>query len=69
LLSETSGAAYGDAMLVAEALGVRADFWNPTVRTIEPDPAHRDRYDAMFTDYLALYETTAPIVHRLSRSA
>ncbi|MFE9206887.1 FGGY-family carbohydrate kinase [Micromonospora sp. NPDC007230] len=65
---ETTGAAYGDAMLAAAATGAASDSaaWNPMIRSIEPDPRHRDRYDALFADYLALYESTTPIVHRLS---
>ncbi|MFG1955362.1 FGGY-family carbohydrate kinase [Micromonospora sp. NPDC048830] len=65
---ETTGAAYGDAMLAAAATGAAANTaaWNPPVRSIEPNPRHRDRYEALYADYLALYESTTPIVHRLS---
>ncbi|MFY1636278.1 FGGY-family carbohydrate kinase [Solwaraspora sp. WMMB335] len=67
---ETTGAAYGDAMLAAVATGaVPAEDtagWNPLERRIEPDPRHRDRYDRLFEHYLRLYAETAPTVHHLA---
>ena len=66
---ETIGAAYGDAMLAAEAVGAASAAetaaWNPPVRRIEPDPVAAKLYDARFDDYRELYESTAALVHRL----
>ncbi|MBM2620629.1 FGGY-family carbohydrate kinase [Actinoplanes sp. LDG1-06] len=70
---ETVGAAYGDAMLAAEAVGAatasETAAWNPPVRHIKPDPAVAGLYDARFDDYLELYRSTAPLIHRLGEDA
>ncbi|WP_214106042.1 FGGY-family carbohydrate kinase [Acrocarpospora catenulata] len=67
---ETVGASYGDAMLAAEAVGAataaQTALWNPPTRRIEPDATQAARYDALFEDYLELYTSTAPLVHRLA---
>ncbi|MCP3425428.1 FGGY family carbohydrate kinase [Rothia sp. AR01] len=62
----TVGASYGDAFMVAEALGAveRLDDWNPVERVIEPEPL--PLYDDLYQDYRRLYEATAEIQHRLS---
>ncbi|WP_129656625.1 FGGY-family carbohydrate kinase [Rothia halotolerans] len=61
----TVGAAYGDAFMVARALGVVDDLdeWNPVDRVIEPEPT--PVYDDLYEDYRRLYEATADIQHRL----
>lgn len=67
ICERTVGAAYGDARLVAAAVGVAGtEGWNPVVTRIEPDPGAAGVYDALYADYRALYESTADIAHRLA---
>jgi xylulokinase len=69
----TIGASFGAAFLAAGAVASRdgatppviAD-WNPTTRTIRPDPAARAAYDALFDRYLRLYAASAEVVHELA---
>jgi len=35
-------------------------------RMIEPDPALRPTYDALYRDYLDLYQESRHVVHRLA---
>ncbi len=64
------GASYGDAMLAGIASGhietTDIDKWVGAPDVIEPDPTDRELYDALFADFLTLYESTAPTVHRLA---
>ncbi|HEX4212966.1 MAG TPA: FGGY-family carbohydrate kinase [Candidatus Dormibacteraeota bacterium] len=64
----TIGAAYGDARLVAEALGVDTAAWNPIVHLVRPDAANRERYEERYQAYRRLYPLLAEEMHRLSRS-
>lgn len=67
--AQTIGASYGDAFLAGCAAGLlRRDElakWLKPGRIIEPDSSRRARYDSRYADYLALYERTRDIVHRL----
>lgn len=67
LRRDTVGASYGDAFMVAQALGAveSLDEWNPVERVIEP--VHHEVYDELYADYRTLYEATASIQHRLAR--
>ena len=65
---ETVGAALGDAVLAANAIGAGADtaHWNPVVDSVEPRPEWKNTYDALWPDYLALHERTREIQQALS---
>lgn len=62
----TVGASYGDAMLAAEALGWDTSEWNTSGREVRPDADATPVYDALYADYLAFYEGTRDIAHRLA---
>jgi xylulokinase len=66
----TLGACYGDAFLAGCSVGLlRRDQiaeWLRPGRGIEPDPALRPTYDALYRDYLDLYEDSRRVVHRLA---
>ncbi|GGI70400.1 sugar kinase [Saccharopolyspora subtropica] len=66
--AETVGAAYGDALLAGIGTGaaVDPDNWNPITRTVRPNPAHTERYDAYFRHYRDLYTATVRIAHFLA---
>ncbi|GAA3581860.1 FGGY-family carbohydrate kinase [Amycolatopsis ultiminotia] len=66
--TETIGAAFGDALLAAVAVGQDPDVeaWNPVAEVIRPDPARADTYDEFYTRYRALYPATAEIAHFLA---
>ncbi|GAA4932937.1 xylulokinase [Actinomycetospora succinea] len=66
--ADTTGAALGDALLAAQALGAEADVavWNPIVATVTPDPERTARYDAFHEHYRALYPATADAAHFLA---
>ncbi len=66
--TETVGASFGDALLAAIGTGVAVapENWNPVAKTVEPDPAHVERYDAFYDHYRALYDSTASIAHFLA---
>ena len=66
--ADTTGAALGDAVLAARALGFAADLasWNPIVATVTPDPERTARYDAFHEHYRALYPATADAAHFLA---
>ena len=59
---ETIGAAYGDAFLAAIALGdaVPNDIekWNPITGRVTPNPANRERYQALYRIFRDLYPAT-----------
>jgi xylulokinase len=62
----TIGAALGDAMLAAEALGIEgSDGWNSAAVTIEPDPRNTSFYDRLFDQYRQAYLDTRELTHRL----
>lgn len=67
----TIGASYGAAFLAAVAVSPEGAApaigdWNPIADTIEPDPALRETYDALFERYLRLYAGTKDVVHELA---
>ena len=69
----TIGASFGAAFLAAGAVAERHGApapditdWNPVTRTITPDPAVADLYDARFDQYLRLYEASKAVVHELA---
>lgn len=65
---ETIGASFGDAFMVAQALGAveKLDEWNPVRTVMEPQEQNRAIYDGLYSDYRKLYEATADIQHRLA---
>jgi xylulokinase len=64
----TVGAAYGDAMLGATAIGATADSaqWNPVARTVRPDPSARAAYDQAYARYRDLARLIEPVSHALA---
>lgn len=64
------GASYGDAFLAGRAAGLLARdqlaSWITPGRTVVPNRRLAELYDLRYHDYLALYEQTRDIVHRLS---
>jgi xylulokinase len=64
----TVGAAYGDARLAADAIGCETSSWNPDRGVVTPREELRDVYDRGYLHYRALYESTAEVVHDMSRS-
>lgn len=70
----TVGASYGDAFMAALAIGLVDDWhaiqeWVRIDRVIEPNPAHAERYDALYGIYRELYPATADLQHRLAAIA
>jgi xylulokinase len=64
---ETIGAAYGDAMLAAMAVGRRdATMWNRAAGLIEPDPSTESLYDELYGLYRSLYPATVEQAHALA---
>ncbi len=67
---ETTGAAYGDAMLAAVATGAASPAataaWNPVQRRIVPVAGNQARYDDLYQRYLDLYPSTRATVHWLA---
>jgi xylulokinase len=62
----TIGAALGDAMLAAEALGIEgSEGWNSTAVTIQPNPRNTSFYDRLFALYRQAYLDTRELTHRL----
>ncbi|HWD05573.1 MAG TPA: FGGY-family carbohydrate kinase [Amycolatopsis sp.] len=66
--AETIGAAFGDALLAAVAVGLDpdADAWNPVAEVARPDPVRADVYDEFYARYRDLYPATADIAHFLA---
>jgi xylulokinase len=65
----TVGAAYGDALLAARAVGLVAPdaVWKTGAESVvAPAHEHRDRYDALYEQYLRLYASTTDTVHLLA---
>ncbi|MDX3106044.1 FGGY-family carbohydrate kinase [Nonomuraea angiospora] len=66
LSTHTVGAAFGDAMLAAQACGVSGAGWNPVASVVEPDPAAAEDYTRLYGLYRDLYDSTAHIAHELA---
>lgn len=65
--NETIGAAYGDAMLAAMAVGRRdAANWNSAAALIEPDLSTASLYDELYGVYRSLYPATVEQAHTLA---
>ncbi|HEY1626405.1 MAG TPA: FGGY family carbohydrate kinase [Streptosporangiaceae bacterium] len=64
----TTGAAYGDALLGAIAVGLvpRGTVWNKACRLIEPDPAVATLYDDGYGRYRQLADQVEPVSHALA---
>lgn len=61
------GASFGAAYLAARCVtDASIKQWNPIERLVEPNPSNRERYEALYADYLALYPATREINHRLA---
>src|SRR5262249_47029450 len=65
----TIGAAFGDALLAALAIGaaIEADIgrWNPVAGEIRPDPSTAEVHARNGAVYRALYPATRALMHRL----
>ncbi|WP_067692187.1 FGGY-family carbohydrate kinase [Nocardia jejuensis] len=66
LPADTVGAALGDALLAAEAIGMDTSTWNPIITTIDPDPVRTAHYDPYYRHYRTLYESTRATAHFLA---
>lgn len=68
LPEETIGAAYGDCLLAARAVGLaEADTnWSRIVGTVEPDENNREVYDELYGIYRDLYPATRDATHALA---
>jgi xylulokinase len=68
LPEQTIGAAYGDALLAARAVGLaEADTdWSRIADTVEPDEENREIYDELYGIYRDLYPATREASHRLA---
>ena len=68
LSEQTIGAAYGDALLAARAVGL-ADpdtDWSKVSATVEPNPENRETYDELYRVYRELYPATREASHTLA---
>lgn len=68
LPEQTIGAAYGDALLAARAVGL-ADpdtDWTRIAETVEPDETNRELYDELYGVYREIYPVTRDQMHRLA---
>lgn len=67
----TVGASYGDAFLAGLAAGLlkRADLgdWVKVRSLVEPRAEQSQAYQPFYEDYLALYQSTKEIMHRLGK--
>jgi xylulokinase len=63
---ETIGAAYGDALLAAQAVGMAPDGspWNATATLVHPQEAHVARYDELYAQYVAAYPAMREHMHQ-----
>jgi xylulokinase len=68
LPEETIGAAYGDALLAARAVGLAAPDadWSKVSATVEPNEENRDLYDELYLVYRELYPATREASHTLA---
>jgi xylulokinase len=66
--SVTTGAAYGDALLGAIAVGLvpPGTVWNKASRLVEPDPAVAALYDDGYARYRRLADQVRPVSHDLA---
>lgn len=69
LPQHTIGAAYGDTLLAARAVGLAApeEDWSRIVATVEPNQANRPLYDELYGLYRELYPATLQQAHALAR--
>lgn len=69
----TVGAAYGDAFLAGQAAGLLQpqdlQRWVRVEQEITPQPHHRAVYDALYAEYLNLYQGSKEVMHRLQAIA
>jgi xylulokinase len=65
----TIGAAYGDALLAARAVGAvdRGTDWTRVSHVVEPDPELGGFYDHRYAVYRRLYEATRPLLTQIAR--
>lgn len=63
---ETIGAAYGDALLAAQAVGMApaGSPWNATATLVHPQEAHVARYDELYAQYVAAYPAMREHMHQ-----
>lgn len=68
LPEETIGAAYGDCLLAARAVGLAEPDtdWSRIVDTVEPDKNNREVYDELYGIYRGLYPATREASHALA---
>jgi xylulokinase len=68
LPEQTIGAAYGDALLAARAVGLvgQDEDWSRIVSTVEPDEQNREIYDQLYGIYRNLYPATREASHSLA---
>jgi xylulokinase len=64
--SVTIGACYGDARMVAEALGVDTGAWNPVAVRLTPEEKARPVYDELYRAYLSTYPALRETLHTLA---
>jgi xylulokinase len=64
----TVGAAYGDALLAGQGVGLVTDAsaWTSIVGRVEPRQEHRGRYDELYGLYRGLYPATRDTAHALA---
>lgn len=68
LPEQAIGAAYGDALLAARAVGLAEPDtdWSRIVDTVEPNQANRELYDELYGIYRELYPATRKQMHHLA---
>jgi xylulokinase len=68
LPEQTIGAAYGDSLLAARAVGLAEPDtdWSRIADTVEPDEENREIYDELYGIYRDLYPATREASHRLA---
>lgn len=66
--AETVGAAYGDALLAAQGVGLAAPdaSWAQIVETVIPESRVRSLYDELYSIYRSLYSATREQAHTLA---
>jgi xylulokinase len=63
----TIGAAYGDALLAARAVGLTGqELWTGEGREVIPRESRWETYDRLFQEYLRLYRASADTAHALA---
>ena len=69
LPEETIGAAYGDALLAARAVGLADDDtdWSRILDTVEPQEENREVYDELYEVYREIYPATREQIHKLAK--